>query len=280
MKKIIFRLGDTFFHVRRNWFQLPQNVSLGNIADVAVDNKDNVYLLQREEKFMMIFSSTGKLEEIWENKDFLDVHQLHIAPDGRIFVTDRDAHCIVIFSPSGEIIGTIGKRNSPQELGKPFNHPTCAVCTSEGEIFISDGYGNYSVHHFNSSGNLVHSWGKPGYEEGCFSTPHSLLLTKDNNLLVADRENNRIQVFNQQGHYLRELRNIYHPMAMTEDPVGNIYATAQSQRILAFGDDGRLIGCCRSFGMYAHGISSDRNGNFFTAEMGPNWITKFEKIDK
>lgn len=278
MRDMFFRLGENKYRVNRKWLQLPKNKQLGAVSGIAVDNKGQVYVLQRDHSFILIFSNDGALIGEWKNNEVNDGHNLRITPDGRVLVVDRDYHRVLVFSSSGELLQQIGDHKCPGRPGFPFNHPADIAINKDGDMFIADGYANHCIHHFNSAGELIKSWGKVGKGPGEFSVPHSVVITKHGKLLVADRENGRLQMFNQCGEFIKEITDLRRPMAIDQDADGFIYVTDQTPRIIAYDANGEIIGSCRSFGNYSHGIAVDSNGNIFTAEMNPNFVTKFEKI--
>ena len=96
---------------------------------------------------------------------------------------------------------TLGEKNRPAMPGKPFNKPTDLARAPNGELYISDGYGNSSVHRFTADGTLIQSWGEPGTGPGQFNLPHGVWVDGDR-VYVADRQNNRVQIFTQ-GRRLR-----------------------------------------------------------------------------
>src|SRR5439155_15039166 len=88
--------------------------------------------------------------------------------------------------------------------GPPFNRPTNLAVAPSGDVYVSDGYGNCRVHRYAADGKLIGSWGEPGSGPGQFILPHSVWVAADGRVLVADRENDRIQVFSPSGEYLTE----------------------------------------------------------------------------
>ena len=130
------------------------------------------------------------------------------------------------------------------------------------------------MHWFSASGKLKRTWGSPGTEPGQFSTPHSLWVDKKNRVLVVDRENNRIQIFNREGEYITEWRDFYHPMDIYEDNAGMIYVTDQIPRLSMMSPEGCLVGRCRPVLNMPHGIWGNDQNDLFLAEMNPTRITK------
>lgn len=135
------------------------------------------------------------------------------------------------------------------------------------------------VHQFTADGKHIGSWGKPGSGPGEFTTPHAVWVNSSDRVLVADRENNRVQIFDLGGGYLTEWRDLYHPMDIYGTATGSILVTDQVPRLSMFAADGTLIGRCRPALNGAHGVSGDEYGNIFLAEMIPSRITKLVPVN-
>lgn len=274
----IFGLGERRYQVNSNWAKLPEGVSLNKLSGISVNNEGNILVLQRSNPYLLIFTPDGELVDQWHNAEIADGHYLKVAEDGRVLIVDRDHHRIVILDKTGKVLNIIGDLERPGIQGEPFNHPTDIAINDKGEFFITDGYGNSCVHHFDASGNLIKSWGKPGTGQGEFSTPHSIVIDKKGRLFIADRENNRIQIFNQQGEYLGEIKDLFHPMILAKDSEDFIYVSDQTPRLSMFSPEGELIGRFRTFALYAHGIVVDKNSHIYIAEMIPDGLTKLTYI--
>jgi len=271
---LVFGLGPRKYQVKRDWGRLPSHLSLKSISAIEVDQHDNVFVLQRSRPFLLLFTSEGELIDAWDNDYIADGHYLYVTPEDRVIVVDRDFHRLIVFNKEGEVIDVIGERHIPGLPGEPFNHPTDMVMTRNGHYYVTDGYGNSCVHHFDPSWKRLNTWGERGSENGAFSTPHAIATDSYGRLLVTDRENNRIQFFNQDGNYLKEIGNVYHPMDIWIDKEGLIYVTDQTPSINMFSPEGEWIGRCRTFGIYGHGITVDSKGDIYIAEMFPDGITK------
>src|SRR5262249_35160891 len=122
----------------------------------------------------------------------------------------------------GRRLGGLGCRNVPM---KPFNHPTDVAFAPSGEIYVSDGYGNHQVHRFSADGQLLGSWGKLGRERGSFIDPHSIWVRRDGSVLVADRGNNRVQVFTAEGDWVEEWTGLFRPLGIWGDADDNVFVT-------------------------------------------------------
>ena len=119
----------------------------------------------------------------------------------------------------------------------------------------------------------------PGKRPGTFTTPHAIWVDRFGKVLVGDRENNRVQVFDRAGAFLAEWGDFYHPMQIWVDDRDLVFVTDQIPRISLLSADGKLIGRCRGAINGAHGISGDAQGNLYLAELPPQEITKLELLD-
>jgi hypothetical protein len=223
------------------------------------------------------FERDGSLAGSWGEGTLAEPHYINAGLAGSILVTDRDAHQVLRFTKDGKLLQALGKRHWPS-LDAPFNHPTAAVQAPDGEIYVADGYGNSSVHRFAADGSLRKTWGGQGSGPGAFTTPHAIAIDGKGRVLVGDRENNRVQLFDRDGAFLGEWGDFYHPMQIWIDDRGLVFVTDQIPRISLLSPDGRLIGRCRGAINGAHGLSGDADGNLYLAELPPQEITKLERL--
>ena len=271
-------LGDRRYRVERKWAKLPKGMSFGFISDLVVDAKGFVHVAQRgTDKPILVFDHAGNFVRHWGNEHVCEIHYMTVTTDGRFLVVDRDAHQVLVFDPDGMPLLSLGKRHWPS-LDAPFNHPTGASMAADGEIYVSDGYGNSKVHGFAADGTLVRTWGRRGDGPGEFTTPHAVWADRSGRVLVADRENNRIQVFDRAGGFLDEWGDLYHPMKIYVDDRGMVFVTDQIPRITMFAADGKLVGRCRGAINGAHGIWGDAAGNLYLAELPPQEVTKLVRL--
>jgi len=184
---------------------------------------------------------------------------------------------VLRFDRHGKLVQALGKRHWPS-LDAPFNHPTAAAEAADGEIYVADGYGNSSVHRFAADGSLIHTWGGQGGGPGAFTTPHAVAVDRRGRVLVGDRENNRVQLFDRAGKYLAEWGDFYHPMQIWIDGRDLVFVTDQIPRISLLTLDGKLVGRCRGAINGAHGLAGDAQGNLYLSELPPQEITKLERL--
>ena len=212
------------FDPNDRWAKLPPDWSFVEATAVAVDSQDRVFVFNRGEHPVIVFDPDGTLLHSWGQGLFTRPHGITIAPDDTLFLTDDLGHNVRQFTPDGRLLMTLGTPGQPSNAGStsidfrtirqaagPFHYPTNVAIAPNGDLYISDGYGNSRVHHFTAEGKLLHSWGEPGSGPGQFHVPHGIAIDGDGTVYVADRENSRIQIFSPDGVYLREWSNLARP---------------------------------------------------------------------
>jgi len=244
-----------------------------------VDRAGRPHVLLRYDRYvdppglpvLLVLSPEGETLKSLALGEVTDGHGLSIGPADEILVTDRDRHEVRILDPEGRTTLVLGERNRP---GQPFNHPTAAAIHPNGDIYVTDGYGASQVHRFSAGGALKHSWGSAGSGPGEFTTPHDLAFGHQGEILVCDRENNRIQAFDPDGSYLWEAPDLYHPMGIEVEPDGSILVSDQIPRLTKLSRDGRLLGRCRPVLNGGHGLARDAAGRILLAEIANNRLTR------
>ncbi len=205
------------------WAKLPHPMSFKEATSVAVDSQDRVYVFSRGNWPVMVFDVDGNFLETWGEGEFVRPHGIFIDGDDNLFMADDDGHFVDKRTSSGEIIFRLGERGKPAawQEGDPFNRPTdIVVHPDSGDIFISDGYGNSRVHKFDGNGNHVKSWGEPGWMDGQFSLPHNICMVGNDKIMVADRENFRVQIFSLDGDYVDQ-KHMHRPIACGNSSTGD-----------------------------------------------------------
>ena len=224
---MILGSGNLRFEPVEGWEKLPAGWSLGDVAGVAVDSRDTVYLLTRGEHPVIAFDREGNFLRSWgEGKFTPRIHGINVGPDDSVYCVDDAMHAVQKFTPEGELLMTIGTPHqpAPEWGGKPFNRPThVAVSPRTGNLYISDGYGNCRIHKYTGQGSHILSWGEPGTDPGQFIRPHNVVIDKDDNIYIADRENHRIQVFDSEGKFLTMWNNIHRADGICLDAEGNFF---------------------------------------------------------
>lgn len=198
------------------WAKPPAGTTLLDVPGVEVDREDRVYAFSRGEHGLAIFEPDGRFLRSWGPAVFTNPHGVRIGADGSIYLTDEGDHTVRRCAPDGEVLMTIGTPGEPAPFmsGQPFNKPTNVSFGPDGDIFVSDGYGNAHIHHFSPDGELIHTWGGSGSDPGQFYIPHDIRCDADGWVYVADRENHRIQVFDSDGRVHAVWGNLHRPAGL------------------------------------------------------------------
>ena len=304
------------YEVIEGWEQLPLGYSHPDVADVAVDSGGRVYLFCRAEHPVLVYERDGRFVRSWGEGLFtMRAHGITIAPDDTIWCTDDGDQTVRRFTRDGELLQTIGTSGVASDTGydgktvvsiarggPPFNRPTSLAVAPNGDLFVSDGYGNARVHRFSPRGDLLRSWGEPGSEPGQFMLPHSVAVHQDGRVFVCDRENDRIQIFSPDGDVLEQWTDVQRPTKLVFDRHGGAIvaeltwreglrsfrngpiAQHRPSRVAVLDAEGTVLARlgdvgprdetwgaadpCRSGNFCApHGLALDANGDLYVAEV-------------
>ena len=311
--------------------KLPRDLHFGEVTGVAVNSRGHVFVLSRGNTSgpayvaaatqLLEFDRDGKfIREIGRNLYAWSFgHTVRADSRDNIWVTDKGSDMVVKFNPQGRVAMLFGRKQeaSDEETG-PLKHPspprpaedgrfrqvTDVTWDPAGNTFISDGYINSRVAKIDSNGNWLKSWGERGNKPGEFHTPHSIAADAKGNIYVADRGNRRIQVFDGDGAFLREMRidvpydlaarpaignrpseaspGNMHPgspwaLCITPGPVQYLYVSdGYPSRIYKLSLDGKVLGwlggsgkTLKKFG-WVHEIACPSENEIYVAEI-LNW---------
>ncbi len=292
---VIMGSGEYTFELVEGWGKLPDgdDWDFKDVAAVAVDAKDQVYVFNRGAHPMIVFDRDGNFLRSWGENLFKKAHGIHIASDGMLYCTDEGDDCIKKCTPEGKMvlqIGVPGKR-APYMSGEPFHRCTHTALSPSGDIFVSDGYGNAKVHKYAPDGRPIMNWGEPGSDPGQFNLVHNICCDPDGWVYVADRENHRVQIFDVNGKYETQWNNLHRPSALYTMPgrcpvcyigeIGpamrvNIRTPNLGARISIVDHQGKLLGRvgAQTPGyspgqfMSPHGLAVDSHGDLYVGEVG------------
>jgi DNA-binding beta-propeller fold protein YncE len=237
------------YHPVETGLTLPDGIKLGASSSVAFDAQGHMWVLNRGEHPLMEFDRTGRFVRSMGEGMYNRPHGLRIAPDGGIWSTDVQGHTVMKMNARGEVVLTLGTRGQPGNWDEAAGtrllfEPADLAFTPGGDLFIVQGHGRGEgrVLRFDKSGKFVKSWGGKGAEPGQFDQPHSILVTADNRVLVADRENRRVQVFDLDGRFIKAWKFNGLPCGLLTGPDGQLYlATGFSGQILRLDADGKAV---------------------------------------
>ncbi len=297
------------YHVVHGWPVLPDGEVLGSVAGVAVNSRGDVLVFHRAGRTWPASDvldlapisrptvdefdgRTGVLLRRWGAGLFAMPHGLTVDDHDNLWLTDVALQQVYKFSPDGRNLLTLGERGVAGADASHFNRPTGVAVAKDGSFYVSDGYRNARVMKFSAEGKFLFQWGKKGDGPGDFHVPHGIALDGLGNVYVADRENQRIQVFDPAGHYLTQWagKEIGRPYAIAIDQGCNAYIADggdqpdvppdRSAWVKARLDGAPLVRVGR-FGNYdgqfemAHAIAVDAAGAVYVGDITGARVQKF-----
>jgi sugar lactone lactonase YvrE len=233
------------FELVPGWEKCPPGEAHAHrdVADVACDSADRVYLHTRNGDRVMVYDADGTFIRQWGDGVFAMAHGIAIHGD-TVYCTDNVDSVVRMFDLDGNPIGMLGTPRQVSDTGfgnprgrtpaihyneyveraaGPFNC-CCNVCVARNrDVFVADGYGNARIHHFDTDGALLNSWGEVGTGPGQFHLPHGIALDRWENVIVCDRENDRLQFFDRAGNFLGMWTDVLRPTDCAVDADGLIY---------------------------------------------------------
>jgi streptogramin lyase len=168
--------GAYIYEPVENWAKLPPGWSFKEIGGVGVDRHDNVFVFNRGEHPMIVFDCNGNFLRSFGEGMFPRAHGVFMAPDDTIWLTDDGDHTVRQCTLEGKVLLTLGISGKPAPFmsGEPFHRCTHTAMSPQGDIYVSDGYGNSRVHKYAPNGKLLLSWGGPGTDPGEFNIAHNI----------------------------------------------------------------------------------------------------------
>jgi DNA-binding beta-propeller fold protein YncE len=221
------------YHSVPDFLKLPANLYLGEVSGVAVNSKGHVFVYTRGNSTgpayaaiasqLLEFGPDGKyIREIGHNLyAWSFAHAVRVDKEDNIWVTDKGSDMVIKFNPEGRVAMVFGrKQEASDESTEPLKHPkpplppvdgmfrqvTDVTWDSAGNAYISDGYINSRVAKVDKNGKWLKSFGEPGDQPGQLATPHSIAADAQGNIYVANRGNGRVEVFDSDGKYLRQIK--------------------------------------------------------------------------
>ena len=272
-------------------FVLPPGMSFGATSGVAINSKGNIFVLSRGPNPLMEFDPAGKFIRGFGDGFFDRPHGLRIDAQDNIWTTDVASHVVYKMSPQGRIQLVLGNKGAAGEF-HPYGHlrllnePNDVAVAPSGEIYVVQGHGRAEprVLKFDRDGNFIKAWGKKGKGPGEFDIAHSIVVDAKGLVYVADRNNQRIQVFDSDGKFLRESQHPGTPCGLFISPDQTLWlAHGHAGQVLKLDLDGKVLGVMgrqgRGLGQFgeAHFIAVSAKNEIFVADT-LNWrVQKFVK---
>ena len=294
------------YHVVHGWPLLPEGRILGNVAGVAVNSRNEVFVFDRgkrpwkeplptdpiaEPTIKVFDGKTGKLLREFGEAMFAMPHGISIDSNDHIWVTDVSLNQVFELDASGKVLHVLGQKGVAGSDNAHFDKPTDVAFLSDGSVLVSDGYGNSRIVEFASNGSFKTSWGSAGKGPGQFNLPHAVAVDAADRVYVADRENDRVQVFDRTGAYIAQWSGaIGRPFGLAAMPQGRIAVldggeqpkSGPDRASLAVVDgNGQVRERIGRFGNYdgqfwaAHDVAYGRDGSLYVVDIAGQRVQKF-----
>lgn len=313
-----------------DFLHLPAGTNFGEVSGVAVDSRRHIYVFSRSGAVggPAFGPTAAQLLEFSPDGDFIReigrdlygwafAHSVRIDKDDNIWAIDKGSDMVIKFNQAGRVQWVFGRRKESADGAEPWEHvnppaaprdglfrqPTDVAWDSQGNTYVADGYVNSRVAKFDSKGDWVKSWGEPGTGPGQFRLPHAIAIDHNDNIYVGDRSNQRVQVFNSNGDFLRQWKISVPPDFTTKAVNGDtpkagdmagvgapnsLCITSDARQVLYLGEstwpgrvfkvtlDGKVLGVIgksgRGLGQFsgAHAMACPTENEIYVAETS-NW---------
>ena len=281
--------GKYTYEVNEDWAKLPEGWGMPAAA-VYGDSQDRVYCFNRDPDHpVCIFDRDGNFVSSWGAGLISFAHAIYLDKQDNVWLVDRNKHQVFKYTNDGKLLMTIGEEgfrsdtgvaqddyssttwSSVTHGGAPFNMPAGIAVNDAGEIFIADGYANARVHKFTPDGKLIMSWGDPGSADGQFNLPHGVWIDRQGRVLVSDRENDRVQVFTQNGEHITTWpTKLIGPALMYVDDEDTVYIPEHNGGLVSILnlDGDRLAQWGEELHRSCHGIWVDSHKDLYVVMPG------------
>ena len=299
----------TGFQVVQNWPTFPADHMMGLCAGIGVDSHNNVFVFHRngqvwkktssdqpikEPTVSVIDGASGKLLSEWGANEFIVPHGLTIDAGDNVWLTDVGRHQVFKYTHEGRLLLTLGERGKPGSDKTHFNLPTDVAVLPDGSFYVSDGYRNTRVVKCDAAGQYVFEWGTKGSGPGQFNLPHGIAVDVSGRVLVCDRSNARLQVFDMAGKYLTEWKGpaIGRPYGVSIGVDGHIFVVdggdqsktlLNRSKVVELNAEGVIVDSFGSWGkdpgqfQLGHDIAVAHDGSVFVAEAQGKRVQKFTR---
>jgi hypothetical protein len=295
------------------WAKMPAGRTWGSLSAVEVDRDgQSIWVGERcgantcagsSLDVVLKFDASGTLKTSFGSGLFVFPHGMFVDAEGNVWLTDSRSkdgkgNQVFKFSPEGKVLLTLGKAGVAGDGPDVFNQPSDVVVSKTGEIFVADGHdedSNARIVKFTKDGKFIKTWGKRGSGPGEFDTPHGLAFDSKGRLFVADRSNNRIQIFDQDGTWLASWSQFSRPSGIYIDAQDRIYVADSESGSVGNGRPrtwkrGIRIGSAKDGSIVAfipdpaeappstssaEGVAADKNGVIYGAEVGERALKRY-----
>jgi 6-bladed beta-propeller len=305
-------LPDPYQPGIHNWAKLPPGRTWGAASAISIDSHGNIWVIERcggntcagrSEDPILEFDPTGKFVKSFGSGMFVFPHGIFVDSRDHVWAADADGkdgkgHQVFEFAPDGKVLMRLGKPGIAGNTQDTFNRPSGVVVAPNGAIFVSDGHGgdsNARIVEFSKKGKFVRAWGSKGNGPGEFGGLHAISIDSRGRIFVADRENNRIEIFDGKGKFLAEWTQFGRPSGIYIDRNDVIYVADDTSSArshpgwprgvhIGSAKDGKVTAFIpdpdqdpKHAGTGPENVVADRNGNVYSAEVGRKMVIKYVK---
>jgi DNA-binding beta-propeller fold protein YncE len=258
------------WEVLQSWGQLPAGTTWGAASQVATTKEGQIVIFRRMNPSFFVLNPDGTFVKSWGDTPYKLAHGIRIDKDGFIWVTDNSDNIVQKFSPDGKLLMTIGRKGSAGDNTSQdaFDGPADVFVAANGDFFVADGYRNSRVVQFSKEGKFIKIiGGTKGTEPGQFNLPHAVVVDSKGRLIVADAENSRVQVFDQNGKFIEQWTDfIAKPRgAMYITPDDTLYISHVDAEAISIVKNGKVIDVIKGVGGRPHGMTLDHEGNIYVS---------------
>ena len=299
--EVIYSAGSFSYKLNISWHKIPDEIynrfEQEQLSGLACDQKGNLFVLNRTKEWpILVLDPEGNVIRSFAEGAFVHAHHIHLTQHNSVWCADDRGHVLKEFSTDGQLLRVLGTGIAsdsgydesvpwPKDLwtikcaAPPFNRPTALYEAPWGELYVSDGYANASVHRFSNKGELMQTWGGPGEDEGHFRLPHGIWVDACERVWIADRENNRIEVFTKEGGFIKSFEKMLYPSDFWSD--GKLMYVAEALGgVSVFDMDLKLVAQIGydNGPLQPHSIAGNANGDLFLGTMSrPHKLVKLER---
>lgn len=306
----------------QNHLRLPEGRTWGALSSVDVDiDGRSIWVAERcganscagsNLPVVLKFDPSGTVVRSFGGGMFIFPHGIHVDGGGNVWIVDGlppvppststpMGHRVVKFSPEGKVLLVLGTAGVPGSDQTHFNMPSDVVTAANGDIFVADGHGgksNSRIVKFDRNGTFIKTWGRLGSGPGEMDLPHAIAIDSRGRIVLADRNNNRLQIFDQDGQYLTEFKQFSRPSGLFIDRNDVVYvADSESNKVRSHAEwkRGIRIGSLRDGKVTAfipdtntdvdkgplastsgaEGVAVDAAGNVYGAEVGQRGVRRY-----
>jgi peptidylamidoglycolate lyase len=280
------------YEISTTWAQLPAGVEWGPVIAVAYDGADTIWVLRwmEYEPPVLAVTTDGKYVTSWGKGLFgRGAHSIYVDREGFIWTTDNADNTVYKFDKTGKLLMTLGKRgvagdNTSEDA---FDGPSGVLVAPNGDIYVTDGYRNSRIVTFSKDGKFQKIiGGMKSKEPGLVDLPHGIVMDSKGRLIVADRNNKRVQILDKDGKFIEEWANLNlgNPSGLLIAPDDTVYVSDTNRAnpdmsTITVVKNGRILNLITGIGGLPHQIAMDRNGALYMADTRPgaNVIKKIVK---